>query len=113
MANPGRRSSMGSGVPLSVLAAPSRGARVPSWLQQFAIPQFMSQGNQDSLQGDGEICVDFHRRWVHPPTGIGGWASQEVFGDESDEDVHGDLCGIFPSLSFTFESLEYVPSCWI
>jgi hypothetical protein len=39
--------------------------------------------------------VDFQRRRVRPR--IGGWASQEV-GVESDEDVHGDLCGIFSPL---------------
>jgi hypothetical protein len=42
--------------------------------------------------------VDFQRRRVRPLTRFGGRESQEVVGDESAEDVHGDLCGIFPSL---------------
>jgi hypothetical protein len=56
MANPGRRSSMASGFPLSIALLPCRG--VPSQPQQFAIPQFMSQGRHESLEGDGEIGVD-------------------------------------------------------
>jgi hypothetical protein len=46
------------------------------------------------LEGDEEIGVDFQRRRIHPPTRFGG---RELH-DESDEDVHGDLYGIFPSL---------------
>jgi hypothetical protein len=82
---------------LSVPVPPSCGG-IPNWLQQFVIPQLISQGSQELLQGNGEIGVDFHRHQVHPPARIGGWALQEVVGDESDEDVHGDLCGIFPPL---------------
>jgi hypothetical protein len=110
MANPGRRSSKGSGFPLSVPLPPCRGG-VPSRPQQLAIPQFIIQGSHESFEGDGEIGVDFQRRRVRPPTRFGGRESQEVVGDESDEDVHAWRLVWY--ISFTFESLESRASCWI
>jgi hypothetical protein len=95
MANTGRRSSIGSRFP-SVPVPLSRGG-VPSRPQQFTIPELISQGSQESFQGDGEIGVDFQWHRVRPLTRIGGWASQEV-DDESEEDVHGDLWYVFSTL---------------
>jgi hypothetical protein len=49
MVNTGRRSSIGSRFPLSSVPVPPSRGGAPSQPQEFTIPQFMSQGSQESL----------------------------------------------------------------
>jgi hypothetical protein len=91
MANPGRRSTLGTGFSLSMLPPACTSMRQ----HQFVMSHFNDEGSHESLGGDEDSGVHLLCRRVLPPTGFGGRLPQENFVDGTEEDEEELFCGMF------------------